>query len=327
MLKKIALTTVSLALVAVLGLVGFLFGARPLSRPPLNISAAANPERLARGEYLAFTAGCIDCHSRRDFTKYSGPPLTPFGANGACFDKGVGLPGLLCPPNLTSDKETGIGAWTDGEVLRAMREGVSRDGRPLFPLMPYGDYKHMSDEDALSIVAYLRTLPGVSYKAPDRQLDFPLPLVVRTIPAPLEGPVAAPARADTAVYGKYLTTVLGCAFCHTTLDPQMTPIPGREWAGDNEFRGEWGIVRSANLSPHATGLGEKTKENFIGLFRSFGTIEGTIPRGAPNTIMPWTLYNRLTDEDLGIIYDYLKTQKSIDQVVEKFPKTPRVITQ
>ena len=83
------------------------------------------------------------------------------------------------------------------------------------------------------------------------------------------------------------------------------------------------MVRSANISPHSSGLGDKTKENFIGLFRAFGSVEGEVARGGRNTIMPWPVYNKFTDEDLGIIYDYLKAQKPATNTVDKFPKTPR----
>ena len=321
MLKKILLSLVTFVVVIALGLLTFLFLARPKMRPAPVLNAEATPERLARGQYLG--QGCLDCHSKRDFKKYAGPVVPPLGVRGDCFDKGIGVPGVVCPPNLTPDRETGLGSWTDGEIIRAMREGVSKDGRPLFPLMPYGDFRGMSDEDALSIVAYLRTLPAVSYRAPAPKLDFPMPLIVRLIPKPLDGPVSGPSKSDTQAYGKYLTTTMGCLFCHTTADDRMMPLPGMEWAGDNEFRGPWGVVRSANISPHATGLGDKTKENFIGVFRAFGAIEGELPAGSQNTIMPWTLYNKLTDEDLGIIYDYLKAQKPVAKTVDKFPKTPR----
>ena len=323
MLKKILGSLIVLLVIAVTAFTGFVFLARPLMRPAPNVSAAASPDRLARGEYLAYTIGCVDCHSKRDFKRYAGPPTTPLGAHGDCFDKGVGVPGVVCPPNLTSDKETGLGSWTDGEILRAMREGVSRDGRPLFPLMPYSELQTLPDEDALAIVAFLRTLPAARYKAPAPQLDMPLPIVIRFLPKPLSGPVGAPPVTDAMAYGKYLTTTRGCAFCHTTLTEQMEPIPGREWAGDNEFRGPWGVVRSANLSPHPTGMGDKTKENFIGLFRAFGNVEGEVAPGGHNTLMPWPVYNKMTDEDLGIIYDYLKAQKPIDHAVDKFPKAPR----
>jgi hypothetical protein len=73
----------------------------------------------------------------------------------------MGLPGRITSKNLTSDAKTGLGSWTDGEILRAIREGVSKDGHALFPLMPYPNYRTMSDEDAYAIVAYLRTLKPV----------------------------------------------------------------------------------------------------------------------------------------------------------------------
>ncbi len=321
MFKKIFATLFGILVLAVSGFAGFAFLARPLVRPAPTVSAAATPERLARGEYLAW--GCLDCHSKRDFTRYSGPPLAPFGAHAYCYDRGVGIPGRVCPPNITSDKETGLGSWTDGEIVRAIREGVSRDGRALFPLMPYEDFRRYSDEDTLAIVAFLRTLPAVAYKAPAPQLDFPVPVVIRFLPKPMEGSVEVPPRTDAKAYGQYLTSTLGCASCHTTTDARMAPIPGKEFAGNNEFSGPWGVARSANITPHPDGLGDKTKENFIGLFRAFGSVEDTVPKGAPNTIMAWALYNKLTDEDLGVIYDYLKMQKPVAGAVEKFPKSPK----
>ena len=104
--------------------------------------------------------------------------------------------------------------------------------------------------------------------------------------------------------------MLEVQFLHAAGAVGIPPPPDREWAGDNEFRGPWGAVRSANISPHASGLGAKTKEDFISLFRAFGAVEGEVPTGGQNTIMPWPVYNKLTDEDLGIVYDYLKAQKA-----------------
>jgi hypothetical protein len=83
------------------------------------------------------------------------------------------------------------------------------------------------------------------------------------------------------------------------------------------------VARSANITPHPDGLGDKTKENFIGLFRAFGNVEGALPSGAPNTVMAWSLYSRMTDDDLGIIYDYLKMQRPVAGAVEKFPKSAK----
>ncbi|MEO8499778.1 MAG: c-type cytochrome [Vicinamibacteria bacterium] len=173
MLKKILLSLVVVLTIGASSFAAFAFLARPSMRRAPSMNAAATPERLARGQYLA--QGCLDCHSKRDFKRYAGPVVPPFGVHGDCFDKGIGVPGVVCPPN----------------------------------------------------------------------------------------------------------------------------------------------------SPHPTGLGDKTKENFIGLFRAFGAVEGEVPKGGQNTIMPWPVYNKLTDEDLGIIYDYLRTQEPIAHTVDKFPKTPR----
>lgn len=122
--------------------------------------------------------------------------------------------------------------------------------------------------------------------------------------------------------------MLEVQFLHAAGAVGIPPPPDREWAGDNEFRGPWGAVRSANISPHASGLGAKTKENFISLFRAFGAVEGEVPTGGQNTIMPWPVYNKLTDEDLGIVYDYLKAQKAggdIKYTYEASPKGGRVV--
>ena len=99
-------------------------------------------------------------------------------------------------PNITPDPETGIGRWTDGEVARAIREGVSRDGRPLFPLMNYPAYRDLTDSDVLSIVAYLRTRKPVRRDNGRTDLDFPVGMMIRTVPKPLDN---APAGLPAAV--------------------------------------------------------------------------------------------------------------------------------
>ncbi len=159
--------------------------------PPEDVKVAATPERLARGEYLVENVvGCVVCHAERDLTKYSGPVVDGTkGKGGQRF--GFGLePFVIYTKNITP---AGIGEWTDGELIRAITAGVSRDGTPLFPLMPYPHYAKMAREDVEAIVAYLRTLParaGAS-ELPARQLNFPLPLVVRTIPDGAVAPAGA----------------------------------------------------------------------------------------------------------------------------------------
>lgn len=318
MLKKFVLGVVLLVAGVASAAAAFFYGARPLVAAPRDLKAPASAEAVKRGYYLAETSGCTDCHSKRDFTRYSGPIVEPIGVNGYCFDAGAGVPGTLCPPNLTSDRETGIGDWTDGEIVRAMREGIARDGRPLFPVMPYTEYRTLSDEDALAIVAYLRTLPAVKYQEPAPQIAFPVSMFVRLAPKPVDGPIASPPRTDSRAYGRYLAITKGCQFCHSTADDRMEPIPGRTFAGGNTFTGPWGVSRTANLTPHETGMGERTKENFIGLFRAGASIDVPVKPNERNTIMPWKVYSILTDEDLGALYDYIVSLPPVENVVDKF---------
>src|SRR5690606_18276139 len=98
--------------------------------------------------------------------------------------------GSVVAPNITPDVETGIGGWTDDEVARAIREGVSRDGSALFPIMPYQSFRHMSDEDLASVIVYLRNgVAPVRNAVPRSSFVFPLNRIVNTMPVPLEGSV------------------------------------------------------------------------------------------------------------------------------------------
>ena len=102
----------------------------------------------------------------------------------------------MCMRNITQDKETGIGDWTDGEIIRAVREGISREGDGLFPIMPYFIYRNVSDEDMEAVVAYLRTMEPVQSFRPEREVDFPMSTLIQTFPEPLDGPVPMPSKDD-----------------------------------------------------------------------------------------------------------------------------------
>src|SRR5262249_32150461 len=122
----------------------------------------ATPERLKRGKYIAENAsGCILCHSPMVMNGKDSI-VTPEDKKGAGqIFPGTGLPGRIVASNLTPDRETGVGNWTDDELARAIREGVGKDGRALFPLMPYRLFRSMSDEDLASVIVYLRSLAPV----------------------------------------------------------------------------------------------------------------------------------------------------------------------
>jgi hypothetical protein len=323
-LKYLAIGIGVLLLIPVVG-VTVLTLKPPASRPPLDEKVTATPERLARGKYLAETvANCLECHSERDWTRYV--PVVKEGTQGKggeCFTEREGVPGTVCAANITPDVETGIGGWTDGELMRAIREGVSKDGRALFGMMPYQEFRSMSDEDVRSLVVYLRALPPVSNKVPPARLNFPVSLFIKLAPKPLEGPVQAPPPTDRAAYGKYLTKIGACYFCHTHHDKGQKV--GEDFAGGSEFRGGFGHVISANITPDEdTGIGKLTKEEFIGRFKSFATLDpnAEAPKGQ-NSVMPWRPFSQLTDDDLGMIFDHLRSAKPVKKSVNRFPDAPK----
>ncbi|MGA9522101.1 MAG: c-type cytochrome [Myxococcaceae bacterium] len=320
-MKKLLLIVGAVVAVLVVGAVVFV-SSKPDHRAASSETFEATPERLARGKYLVENiTNCLHCHSEMNLEKFGTPPVpgTEGKGGGFCLDASMGFPGKVCASNISSDKETGIGAWTDGEIARAIREGVSRDGTPLFPVMPYPFYRNMSDEDVKSIVVFLRTLPPIHHKVAPRELEPPLNVLVRFMPKPLEGPVAEQDLTDLKVRGRYLVEMGACGDCHTPKDDKGNPLPGRELSGGQEFKMPWGTFRTANLTPHATGLGQWNKETFIARFKAYANPEVRDAKVDPknNTIMGWYAYARLTDEDLGAIYDHLRSLPPVDNAVNR----------
>jgi len=131
----------------------------PLAAP--SVAEAADPAAVARGKYLVTIAGCHDCHTPGYFL---GKPDMARYLGGS--DVGFELPGLgvFVGPNLTPDKETGLGNWTDAQVIAALQTGARPDGRMLAPIMPYHAFANLTPQDAQAIVAFLRSVPAVSHK-------------------------------------------------------------------------------------------------------------------------------------------------------------------
>jgi hypothetical protein len=269
---------------------------------------------IKRGEYLAnHVSACMDCHSTRDWTLYSGPikPGTE-GKGGDKYGEELGIPGTVYTKNITP---AGIGHWTDGELMRAITSGINKNGNVLFPMMPYPLYNNIAEEDLKAIVAYLRSLQPIENKVPESSINFPVNMLIKSAP---KNYIAKPApdRNNSVEYGKYLVTIGGCIDCHSPAD-QGEMIAGKEFGGGVEYDLPFGIIRTANITPDMeTGIGSWSKEVFIARFKYFLNEESKKMRSDNvQTIMPWTLYAGMTEEDLGAIYDYLRTVKPLKNKV------------
>jgi mono/diheme cytochrome c family protein len=202
--------------------------------------------------------------------------------------------------NITPDRETGIGAWSDAEIARAVREGVSRDGRVMGPPMPFELYRKLADDDMAAIIAYLRSLPPVRNAVAKSTYRIPLP--------PSYGPpvadVAAPPRTDRVAYGGYLAGPLGhCTECHTPMGPR-----GRDWsrlgAGGQAFEGPWGVSVARNIT--------SSRDHGIGGW-SDAQIEAALRRGVARDgrrmfpPMGYAYYARIDAADMAALIAFLRS--------------------
>lgn len=307
--------------VLIIGFVVYFNSAFPDVDLPSNDKIEITPARLERGKYLAnHVTVCMDCHSTRDWSKFSGP-LTAgtFGKGGDEFNEGnAGVPGIIYSRNITP---AALGSWTDGELMRAITNGVSKDGTALFPLMPYLGYNNLTKEDLYSIVAYIRSLEPIKNEVPERSLNFPLNFIVKTIPPRSYKAAPEPNKNNPVEYGKYLVTIASCFDCHTEQVKGEFKMD-KAFAGGFEFKFPGGIVRSANITPHPeTGIGAWTKEQFIKRFTMMNPDSSAVPSVGMkdfNTAMPWTMYAGMSREDLGAMYEYLQTIKPVENQVVKF---------
>ena len=317
MIKKLLLgVTGTLALIAA-GVSAWYWGYLPKQQPVQHWVVDATPELIERGRYLTINVlQCVDCHSERDWTLYGGPPVEPIGAGRACFDRnsppqGVNVgestfPGVMCIRNITQDPDTGIGDWTNGAIVRAVREGVDRNGNGLFLIMPYFIYRHLADDDMRAILAYLSTMPAVESVRPQKQIDFPMSSLVKLWPEPVTEEIVALDPADTVADGEYLSRIARCEFCHTPRDPRSFNYdPARRMAGGMPFFLHGRTLWAMNLTPHETGLGSWTKDMFLMRFKLHGTPTPVAPEA--NTLMNWNAFAGMTEADVSALWEYFQT--------------------
>jgi mono/diheme cytochrome c family protein len=211
----------------------------------------------------------------------------------------------LVAPNLTPDHETGIGRWTDDMLARAIREGVSHDGRPLHPQMWYGSFRHLPDEDVAAVVVYLRSLPPVRNALPRTELrEAELERIAAGL-KPITAPVVAPPASTPAERGAHLLGLADCAGCHTSWhSPRMPGLFG----GGNEIVREGQRAFGANLTPDETGL-----------LYSVETFQAVMRTGRWNTLsptMPWIAYRHLNDRDLADMHAALAAASPVAHAID-----------
>jgi mono/diheme cytochrome c family protein len=266
---------------------------------------------LERGRYLVEVLGaCGNCH-------------TPKGPEGDLPGKHLAggfqlddVFGTWITPNITLDPETGVGRWTDTEIIRAIREGKRPDGRTLGPPMPYDLYRRLADSDVKAMVAYLRTVAPVRNVVPQSRYKISLP---DSYGPPVDA-VPDPSRLDLVKYGEYLAgPVAHCVECHTPFLPEGRPDTSRLGAGGFAFHGPWGVSYAANLTPDAeTGLGGWKDGEIIaaiyGARRSGGRV---LPP------MPTQHYSQgIAEGDLRSIIAYLRSLPPVRNKVSA-PEPPK----
>jgi mono/diheme cytochrome c family protein len=289
--RQIRLAGLALALTACGG------GHVPL--PQLAPSTVGDTTGLvARGEYLVRSvAVCGHCHAQ--------DPRDPDGPLSGGFAFRNWRLGTVRAANLTPDSATGLGAWSDAEIVRAIRSGEDRRGHLVAPVMPYEWFRGMSDRDALAIARYLRTLPPVRNEVRNRtNLVYGLARMFFLGPK-RPRPEPAAQAAPTPEYGRYLANHAGlCADCHTPRGGlQSRPDRRRLFAGDATPPSGFPANPQNLTADTATGIGRWSEADFIRTLRSGVNPEGDSLHG----FMPWRQVRRMRDEDLRAIYGYLRT--------------------
>ena len=283
----------------------FTIGWRPFIGPKKRATTdrkfERTPERLARGKYLVQSLlSCEVCHTPSDWTQHGAPSVAGMEFAGQPLPL-AGFPGLAVAPNITPDPQTGAANWTDDQLARAIREGIKHDGSMIFPLMPYLDYKNLSDDDLAAVVVYVRSVAPVHNTLPPSKINFPVNLLVRGVPEPIAAPVPAPAT-DQFSQGKYLVKI-GCG-CHNAVEK----IP---YGGGEALGGPWGYAVSANITPDASGISYYSEQTFVRALRT-----GYVGARKLNSIMPFGEFKNLTDDDLKAIYACLRTLPPVKHRVD-----------
>ena len=203
--------------------------------------------------------------------------------------------------NITPDRETGIGGWSEADIKRALVDGVRPNGTQLAPIMPYGFYKVFTTADVDAIVAYLRSVPAVSNKV---QAPLYKAALHAETPPGAEKQVVAADLSDPVKRGFYQVTIAHCMECHTPRVNGKSDFGNALGKGGEEFKGPWGVAVSRNITSH--------REKGIGAW-SDAEIKRAITQGVRKDGTPlkppmgYPMYARMSDADLSDVFAYLRT--------------------
>ena len=259
-------------------------------------SAQAQTDLVKRGDYLVNTImTCGNCHTPK------GPPAAIAGkdfSGGLSWDE---PPFKVTAPNITQDKETGIGSWSDADIKKLMRTGVRPNGVQIAMIMPTDFYEIITDRDMDAIVAYLRTIKPVTNTVPAP--IYKMPQVHRPFPGG-ESPYTEEMLKDTVKKGFYLATIGHCMECHTPMGPRGREFADKLGTGGFEFPGPWGVSVSKNITQSKTkGIAEWTDAEI-----KTAIATGVDRKG--NKLKPpmgFQYYAHMTGEDLDAVVAYLRT--------------------
>jgi mono/diheme cytochrome c family protein len=264
----------------------------------LSMAGAANAQAdlVKRGDYLVNTImTCGNCHSPK------GPPAAVAGkdfSGGLTWDE---PPFKVTAPNITSDKETGVGGWTDAEIITLLRTGKNRSGVQIAEVMPTAFYGIVTDNDMKAIVAYLRTLAPVKNTVPAPIYKMQIPH--HAFPGS-DKPYTEAMMSDPVKKGFYLATIGHCMECHTPMGPRGREFADKLGAGGFEFEGPWGKSVSRNITSSKTkGIGAWTDAEIKTAVTTGKSKDGS-PLKPP---MGYPHYAKMTDTDLGAVIAYLRT--------------------
>ena len=266
-----------------------------------SAQAQSNADLIKRGDYLVNgILTCGNCHS----------PKGPTGdIPGKEFSGGLSWdepPFKVTASNITQDKDTGIGNYTDVDLKKLLRTGEKPNGVHIAMVMPTGFYHIMTDRDLDAVVAYLRTIKPIKNKVVDpiykmQQLEIVLPGG--------EKPYTEVVMSDKLKKGFYLATIAHCMECHTPMGPKGREFATKLGAGGFDFPGPWGVSVSRNItSSKAKGIGAMTDDEI-----KRAITKGLDRQGKPlKPPMGFHYYSTLTADDLDAIVAYLRTVPAID---------------